>query len=84
MTAKAERKILAERDQYHIKNILSEPLLFKLLMQKTIIGTWTPSSIMRENLFNLDSYISTVKSNIEEFNRYIKLNYQGLQARREE
>ena len=83
LTPEAERKILAERDQYHINGIPSGLLLFKLLMQKAIIDTWATSSLMRENLSNLDSYMSTVKSDIEEFNRYVKLNYQGLQARGE-
>lgn len=32
LSAEAERKILAERDSYHINGILSGPLLFKLLM----------------------------------------------------
>ena len=83
LTAEAERKILAERDLYHINGQPSGPLLFKLLMQKAIIDTWATSSLMRENLSNLDSYMTTVKSDIEEFNRYVKLNYQGLQARGE-
>ena len=83
LTPEAERKILAERESYHINNVPSGPLLFKLLMQKAIIDTWATSSLMRENLSNLDSYITTVKSDIEEFNRYVKMNYQGLQARGE-
>ncbi len=33
-----------------------------------------------KNLSNLDAYMSTVKSDIEEFNRYDKLNHQCLQA----
>ena len=53
-------------------------------MQKAIIDTWATSSLMREKLSNLDSYITTMKSDIEEFNRYVKLNYQGLQARGEQ
>ena len=81
LTPEAERKILAERSQYHINGIPSGPLHFKLLMQKAIIDTWATSSLMRENLSNLDSYMTTVKSDVEEFNRYVKLNYQGLQAR---
>ena len=83
LTPEAERKILAEREQYHINGIPSGLLLFKLLMQKAIIDTWATSSLMRGNLSNLDSYMLTVKSDIEEFNQYVKLNYQGLQARSE-
>ena len=83
LTSEAEHKILAERESYHINNVASGPLLFKLLMQKAIIDTWATASLMREILSNIDSYITTVKSDIEEFNRYVKLNYQGLQARGE-
>ena len=68
LTCEAESKILAERESYHINNVPSGPLLFKLLMQKAIIDTWATASLMRENLLNLDSYITTVKSDIEEFN----------------
>ena len=78
-----ECKILAERNQYHINGIPSGPLLFKLLMQKAIINTWATTSLMRENLSNLDSYMTNVKSDVEEFNRYVKRNHQGLQTRGE-
>lgn len=83
LSPEAERKILAERDSYHINGVPSGPFLFKLQMQKAIIDTRATSSLMKESMSNLDSYMSTVKSDIEEFNRYVKLNYQGLQARGE-
>ena len=35
---------------------------------------------MKENLSNLDLYMSTIKSDIKEFNHYVKINYQALQA----
>ncbi len=84
LTTEAKRKILAERESYHINGVPSGPLLFQLLMQKAIIDTWATSSLMRENLSNLDSYMTTVKSDIEECNRYVKMNYQGLQERGEQ
>ena len=55
LTPEAEQKILAERDVYHINGQPSGPLLFKLLMQKVIINNWAISSLMRNNLSNLDS-----------------------------
>ena len=66
LTSEAEHKILAEREPYHINNVPPGPLLFKLLMQKSIIDTWVTASLTRENLLNLDSYITTIKSDIEE------------------
>ena len=78
LTAEVEHKILAKREVYHINEQPSCPLLFKLLMQKVIIDNWSNSSLMQENESNLDLYMATVKLDIEEFNRYMKLNYQGL------
>ena len=50
-------------------------------MQKAIIDTIATESLFRENLTNLDSYMSSVKSDIKVFNEYMKLNYEGLRAR---
>ena len=33
-----------------------------------------------ENLLSLDTYIASINSNIEEFNKYVKLNYHVLKA----
>jgi hypothetical protein len=52
-------------------------------MQKAIIDTSTTSSLLRENLSSLDTYMVTIKSNIKEFNEYVKQNYEGLLARGE-
>mmetsp|Transcript_26511 Transcript_26511/g.47908 ORF Transcript_26511/g.47908 Transcript_26511/m.47908 type:complete len:172 (+) Transcript_26511:524-1039(+) len=52
-------------------------------MQKAIIDTRATSSLLRENLSSLDTYMATIKSNIEEFNEYVKQNYEGLLARGE-
>jgi hypothetical protein len=49
-------------------------------MQKAVIDTHATSSLLRENLSNLDTYMSTVKSNIKEFNKYVKVNWEGLTA----
>ena len=81
LTTDAERKILSERDTYHINNVPSGSLLFKHLMQKSIVDSRATVSMMKENLSNLDSYMTSVNSNVEEFNQYVKLNYDGLKAR---
>ena len=81
LTDAAEKSILSERDKYHNHNQPSGPLLYKLLMQKAIIDTIATESLFRENLTNLDSYMSSVKSDIKVFNEYVKLNYEGLRAR---
>jgi len=58
-------------------------LLFKLIMQKAVVDTRATSSFFRENLTSLDSYITTIDSNIELFNQYVNINRAGLQARGE-
>lgn len=76
-------KVLAEAESYTIGNTPSGSLFFKLLMQKAIVDTRATASHLRENLTNLDSYISTVDSNIQLFNQYVKVNKEGLKARGE-
>ena len=84
VAAEGRHKILAERDTNHMNGQPSGPLLFKLLMQKVVIDNWATSSfLIQKNVSNQDSHMATVKADIEEFNRYVKLNYQGLQARGE-
>ncbi len=84
-TKEGHIKILAKQDKYHVsqgKNCHAcAALLFKLLMQKAIINTCATSSLLHENLSSLDSYMLTVnRSNIKQFNKYIKVNWEGLKA----
>ena len=87
LTKDGQAKILAEQSKYHTgegnNRRPSGPLLFKLLMQKAVIDTRATASLLRENLSSLDTYMSTINSNIEEFNKYVKTNYEGLRARGE-
>ena len=81
LTTTAEKKILSERNTYHINDVPSGSLIFKHLMQKSIVDSRATVSMMKENLTNLDSYMTSVNSNVEEFNQYVKLNCNGLKAR---
>jgi hypothetical protein len=58
-------------------------MLFKYIMQKAVVDTRATSSFFRENLTSLDTYITTVDSNIELFNQYVRVNQDGLCARGE-
>ena len=51
------------------------------MIKKAVIVTRTTSTYVRENLNNFDTYISTVNSDIENFNQYVKLNMDELKAR---
>jgi hypothetical protein len=76
-------KILAESEKWKVNDKESGTLLFKYVMQKAIVDTRATSSFFRENLLSLDSYITTVDSNIELFNQYVNVNRAGLEARGE-
>jgi hypothetical protein len=51
--------------KYHIGQHPCTMLLYKLLMQKAVIDTHSTSSLLWENLSNLDTYMSTIKRNIK-------------------
>ena len=53
------------------------------MIQKAISYTRATSTNLRENITNLDTYISTVNSNIGNFNQYVKVNVDGLKERGE-
>jgi hypothetical protein len=61
----------------------SDIMLFKLLMRKENMDKRVTTSQLRENLTNLDLYMSTVDSNIELFNQHVKVNWDVLTARGE-
>ena len=55
--------------------------MFKLLFNNSIIDTREKYFKMRYNLSSLDTYITKVKSDIEKFNEYAKINYEDLTTR---
>jgi hypothetical protein len=58
-------------------------MLFKLLTRNANTDTRATALQLRENITYLDSYMSTVDSNIELFNQHLKVNRDGLTAHRE-
>jgi hypothetical protein len=76
-------KILSEANKWKANGVESGPMLFKYIMQKAVVDTRATSSFFRENLTSLDSYITTIDSNIELFNQYVHVNQDGLRARGE-
>ena len=53
------------------------------MIQKAEIDTRATASHSRGNLTNLETYITTVNSNIETFNQHVKVNLEGLRVRDE-
>jgi hypothetical protein len=76
-------RIVSEAESYTMGGTHSGIMLFKLLMRKANTDTRAAASQLRENLTNLDSYMSTIDSNIELFNQHVKVNRDGLTARGE-
>jgi hypothetical protein len=76
-------RIVSEAESYTMGGTLSGIMLFKLLMRKANTDTGSTASHLRENLTNIDSYMSTVDSNIELFNQHAKVSRDGLTARGE-
>ena len=61
-------------------DMLVGDLVFKLTMKKVVIDTRETATYLRENLTNLENYMSTVNSDIENFNQYLKVNEDGLKS----
>ena len=81
LTEEAQPKIVEETDEYYEQQTPVGELLFKLLIRKATVDSRSTASHLRDNLATLDVYMTTVKSNIETFNQYVKVNKQGLKAR---
>ena len=56
-------------------------LLFGLIMKKSTIDTCATETHLRENLTNLETYVFTINSNIDQFNQYVNVNVDRLKAR---
>ena len=75
-------KIFNEDGKYKVKEVKVAFLLFKLLMVKAKVDTRATTYQLRHNLSNMDNYMSTVNSNIEILNIYLKNSVERLKARR--
>ena len=81
LTEAARIKIAPDSDQYTINGVRCGPLLYRYMMAKASIDTRATLSFIRENISNLDTYITTVSSNITTFNEYVKRQRLSLSAR---
>jgi hypothetical protein len=76
-------RIVSEADAYTVNGTHSGIMLFKLMIRKANKDTRATASQLWESLADLDSYISTIDSNIELFNHHMKVNREGLTDRGE-
>ena len=77
MTESAHLKIVAESSRYMDGETPVGEHLFKMMIMKAIIDTRYTANHLQENLTNLDTYMSTVKSNTENLNNYAKVYLDG-------
>ena len=78
LAASETAKIFSKITKYHIGSNSWWALLFEILLWKAIIDTRDKVSNRRENIPSLNTYISRVKSDIDKFNEYAKINYEAL------
>ena len=83
MTESAHLNNVAESGKYTDNEMSVGELLLKLMLQKAVINTRSTATYIRENLTNLDTYMSTVNSDIDNFNQYVKMNMDRLKSRGE-
>ena len=77
-------KILTEGNNYTVNGIYSGPLLFKVLMIKASTDTRATVTFIRLALTELDTYMTSVNSDIEKFNQYVRQKQQDLLYRGED
>lgn len=84
LTQRGWNKLRAESSEYQIGGEYHGPLFFKAMMNKAIVDNKSTASAIRTNLTGLDMYmINQADNNIETFNQYVKVQYEGLKARGE-
>ena len=83
LTASGTAKIITKSTKYLIVSNPCGSLLFKILLHKATMETRGTASNMRENMWSIDTCISTVNFDIDKLNEYSKIKYEALTARGE-
>ena len=85
LTPEARKKIMIWADQYSIEvggtHYDSGVALLKVIIRESHLDTNATTNSIRTKLSSLDTYITTVDSDIGKFNQYVKLLIQSLTAR---
>ena len=83
ITSRVRQKIGNNESAYTVSGIRVGTMIFKLIMNKTIIDTRATAAAFRRDLSNLDIFMATCNSNIELFNDHVSTAVDGLKARDE-
>jgi predicted Mrr-cat superfamily restriction endonuclease len=83
LTSKAKKKVLIWSNQYKIgeNKTSSGVALLKIIIRESHLNTNATTNQIQTNLSSLDTYITTIDSDIGQFNQYVKLLVQSLTAR---
>jgi hypothetical protein len=83
LTNEARKKVSLWSNQFRIgdENEVSGVALLKVIIRESHLDTNATTNQIRTKLSSLDSYITTIDSDIGRFNQYVKLLVQSLTAR---
>jgi hypothetical protein len=88
LAPEAKKKIMIWSDQYTIESngnkYDSGVALLKVIIRESHLDTNATTNSIRTKLSNLDTYITTVNSDIGLFNQHVKMLIQSLTARNQE
>ena len=83
LSIKALNKVVNDAPLYRFGGVPSGPLLLKFLIDATYVDTVATCHLIRGQLGNLDDYMVSIDSNVEQFNIHVKVLIAGLAARGE-
>jgi len=83
LTSDARKKVSIWSDQFRIgdRKLCGGVALLKVIIRESHLDTNATTNQIRTKLSNLDSYITTIDSDIGKFNQHVKLLVQSLTAR---
>ena len=74
-------KMVNDETEYKGAGFTCAPLIIKVAMNLAIVDTRATSAHLRSTLTSLDTYMTSVNSDIQQFNLHVKQTVHGLQAR---
>jgi hypothetical protein len=83
LTEEAKTRIRLHEADYRIGDIGGGVMLFKVIIRESHVDTNATAAAIRVQLANLPAYMQDVGSDIDKFNRHVRLLVQGLAARSE-
>jgi hypothetical protein len=84
VSSDAKKRLNLKRTQYTVNGVGNGPQLLKTIIQTAYVDTRSTVLHLREQLSQLDIYMVDVKSDVEQYNDYVKTLVAGLNARGEQ